>query len=187
MSYRISKYLKAIVITAGSILVMIGTLVLVGWILDISILKSMNPDFISMKANTAICFIFFGILTILTLDSQKSFFLKILTRILAIIVLLISTISLFEYILNWNSGIDEMLFKDNQDTFLTIFPGRMAGNTIICFILLCIAILMTETKIEWLITITQFLALTTALISILPQFGYAYLMRTFFSTQMVRI
>jgi|GEM_PF-6777175 len=174
MSFKISSYLRAIVITAGIISLMVGILVIIGWIFDISILKSLNPNFISMKANTAICFIFFGISIIILRDSQNSFFLKTSARILTIIVLLISAINLFEYILNWNAGIDEFLFKDIPETTPTIYPGRMAGNTVICFILLCIALLITDTKFEWGGTVTQLIALTTALISVLPQFGYAY-------------
>jgi len=174
MNYKRAGYLKKIVITSGSISVMIGILVIIGWIFNITVLKSLNPDFISMKANTAICFIIMGSSIILLSDSRNPVFLRNLARILVIMVLLISTVNLIEYIFNWNAGIDELLFKDIQSTTLTIYPGRMAGNTAICFILLCISILITDTKIEWLNTIAQFLALTTALISILPQFGYAY-------------
>jgi integrase len=38
-----------------------GSVVLIGWILDIPVLKSISPNFVAMKANTATCFILIGL------------------------------------------------------------------------------------------------------------------------------
>ncbi len=174
MSFKISSYLKAIVIIAGIISLMVGILVIIGWTFDISVLKSMNPSFISMKANTAVCFILTGISLIILNYNQQILILKNTVMILSVIVLLISVVNLFEYIFSWNAGIDELLFKEGPGTTSTIYPGRMAGNTVICFVLLSIALLMTDTNFRWGNLISQLLALTTGLISVLPQLGYVY-------------
>ncbi len=181
MRYKILPFLNAVILTSGSIVILIGILVIVGWLFDITILKSLNPDYISMKANTAICFIFSGILLILLRDSNLTVKFRYLIKILSITVLLISAINLFEYIFNWNSGIDELLFNEGLGTTATIHPGRMAINTAICFILISSSILILDTRLVWGNLVSQLLALITGLICVLPQLGYAYQESTLFT------
>lgn len=50
--------------------VVVGSIVLVGWALDIAALKSVLPGWISMKPNTAFCFILSGIALWLTTRPQ---------------------------------------------------------------------------------------------------------------------
>jgi PAS domain S-box-containing protein len=166
--------LDTVTFTSGLIVMLIGIFVLVGWLLDNAILKSLNPDYVSMKANTAICFIISGILIFLTRNSVFTLKYNYIIRILSITVLTISVISFFEYILNWKSGIDELFFKEARGAIATIYPGRMAINTAVCFILISISFLLINTRYAWSILVSQFLALITGLISVLPQLGYAY-------------
>jgi PAS domain S-box-containing protein len=174
MSYKFSTYFKPIVISTGVISITVGSLVILGWILNIQVLKSLNPEYISMKANTALCFIMSGIAVVLLYESNRTEWLKILARFLLGIVLLISSINLLEYILGWNAGIDEFLFREGQGTAATMYPGRMALNTIVCFFLLCIALLITDNKNKWTANLSQLLALSASILCVLPQLGYAY-------------
>ncbi len=174
MSYKFSSYLKPIVIWAGVFSITVGLLVILGWILDIPVLKSLNPEYISMKANTALCFIMSGIAVVLLYESNRSEWLKILAKCLLGFVMLISSINLLEYILGWNAGIDEFLFREGQGTAATMYPGRMALNTIVCFFLLCIALLITDNKNKWTANLSQLLAISASILCVLPQLGYAY-------------
>jgi PAS domain S-box-containing protein len=174
MKFKNLTFLNSFVLALGLLTLLIGLTVIIGWLFDITILKSLNPDYISMKANTAICFMFSGILIIFLRDSDLTLKFRYLIRILSITVLIISATNLFEYILNWNSGIDELLFKEGQGTTATIFPGRMAINTAVCFILISSSFLLIDSKYMWGNLVSQFLALITGLISVLPQLGYAY-------------
>lgn len=45
---------------AGAVAAAIGISVLLGWMLDNAVLKSIHPDWVAMKANTAICFLLCG-------------------------------------------------------------------------------------------------------------------------------
>ena len=47
-------------LAAGMIVLTLGGTVLAGWIFGIPALKSLRPDWVSMKANTALCFLLAG-------------------------------------------------------------------------------------------------------------------------------
>ena len=54
------KYLRVSKV-AAALLTGLGAVVLAGWTLDIRALKSVLPDAATMKANTALCFMLFGV------------------------------------------------------------------------------------------------------------------------------
>jgi protein-S-isoprenylcysteine O-methyltransferase Ste14 len=57
---RIVEKLQGFARAASITVVLVGCLVFIGWILDIGILKSVLPGLVTMKANTALCFILAG-------------------------------------------------------------------------------------------------------------------------------
>lgn len=145
----------------------IGLLVLAGWAADIPTLKSIFPNLVSMKANTALCFVLMG-------ASLWSLHWKIASRILAITTLAISVMTLSECIFNWDLGIDQLLFQDATEAILTISPGRMATNTAVCFTLLGTALLFASTQNLRTKIIAQSLFALTGGIATLAVLGYAY-------------
>lgn len=58
--------LRTFNILSALFVVAVGMMVLVGWALDIAVLKSILPIWVSMKANTAVCFILMAIALWLT-------------------------------------------------------------------------------------------------------------------------
>ena len=118
----------SIVVTA------IGILVLVGWTLQNGPLTRVFPDFIAMKANTALCFVLFGISSLFAISSQPN--LRLVSFLFALAGGLIAFLTLGEILLGWNLGIDELLFVDVLDPIGTAAPGRMAPLTAVCFSLL---------------------------------------------------
>lgn len=52
---------KSVAGWAGAMAIFVGSLVLVGWTLDVAALKSLRPDWVSMKPNTAVAFILTGL------------------------------------------------------------------------------------------------------------------------------
>src|SRR5680860_764369 len=100
-------------VMAGIIVTIIGLMVLLGWQLDIGFLKSILPGTVSMKANTAVGFLFSGLALIFI---QRSTTINIIIeRFLAAIILFTGLLTLCQYFLGWNLGIDEMLFRDSID------------------------------------------------------------------------
>jgi PAS domain S-box-containing protein len=153
---------------AALLSVVVGAMVLVGWTFDIVTLKSVLPGWVAMKANTAVCFILTGIALLLTarppatfnpersgrsfgygnrtaypLRVQFSTLLFRLARLCGLLVGLIGLLSLGEYVFGWNPGIDQWLFIEPNGTVGTSYPGRMAPETALSFVLLAAALWIT--------------------------------------------
>ncbi|MCL1472263.1 sensor histidine kinase [Argonema antarcticum] len=131
---------------AGITVFLIGCVVITGWIFDITILKSILPGLVSMKANTAICFILSGASLWLWHQKQDSGnrrkYLRGNALACASLVIFISLLTLIEYSFHLNFGIDQLFFKEDISAVSTANPGRMAPNTALNFLLLGSALLL---------------------------------------------
>lgn len=110
--------------------------VLVGWTFNIPILMQVQPSFVPMQFNTALgfliaCYSIFSLSRYQTLNAQISAFLLIA----------FSGITLMQYVLNVNLGIDE-IFMEAYVTTHTTFPGRMAISSTMNFLLIGSAVLL---------------------------------------------
>ena len=139
--------------------VMAGVMVLVGWAFDIALLKSILPGWVSMKANTAACFVLIGIALWLssrlsrTLTLERAARLALPARACSGLAGLISLLTLCEYVFGWNPGIDQWLFVEPVGTVGTSNPGRMAPETALCFMALTVALLLTSASRKTRLTI----------------------------------
>jgi signal transduction histidine kinase len=166
--------MRVIVISASVVSILVGSLVLTGWIFDIDFLKSLSPSFISMKVNTALCFVLFGSSLLFQEIQPKLKLFSLLSRIFILIVMAISLLTLGEYIFNRNFGIDEFLFKDLPLNLNTRYPGRIAFISSICFLLLGFALIFIDTKIKSLKYLSQIVPFAAGLLSLMPVLGYMY-------------
>lgn len=122
---------------AGIITIFISCLVITGWFFNIAILKSISPQFISMKFNTAVSFLLTGICMVL-IEKKKN---SIAICVLASIVVGVAVLTLAEYIFLVNLGIDELLWKDVPLSAYTKYPGRPSAFTALNFILIGVSII----------------------------------------------
>ncbi len=102
---------------AGFFSVIVGSTVTIGWITDTTVLKSIVPGYISMKANTAICFILIGFSFVFSQKCYKNEihtarFLCLLEKVCLFGVACIAVCALLQEVLNADFGIDQLLFKD---------------------------------------------------------------------------
>lgn len=160
MINKLKKYSKI----GGIIVIVASVFVLIGWTFDIAFLRSTLPGFVSMKANTAICFILFGI-AIITLLTNKKFF----TDLLAFFGFSIGSLSLLEYIFKVNYGIDELIFKEISESAFTAFPGRMAIVTAVVFIFIGISIILINHSYK---KISDFFVSISFGFAVLSLYGY---------------
>ncbi len=188
-----------IVQIASSIVILVGCLVLVGWALNIGILKSGMSGLATMKANTAICFVLAGVSLQLrthksprnSRNSGQSLGATRLANGCVIAIVGIASLTLCQYVFGWNFGIDELLVRDLA-TADQSDPGRMGVNTAVNFCLVGIALwLINESdqkssnrpqhQIEGTrVTIVQILTVAAAAISVQAIVGYTYKVAPFY-------
>lgn len=148
--------------------VVIGSTVLLGWLLDIPILKNILPDLAPMKFNTAVCFLLLGVSLYLQRIEVSSARVRWLAHIAALIAILIALLTLSEYLFGWDLGIDQLIVKDAST--LSPFPGRMAPATALNFCLLGIALLLMDKRHR----LREDLVFLAFLITMLTLLGYIY-------------
>jgi len=118
---------------------LIGAIAWIGWLLDIAVLQSIIPGLATMKVNTATGLILSGAAlwfwhrSYRERISSTQLKSRLLSLILSIIVFLIGSLTLTQFIFNVDLGIDQLLFKDT----LTVNapPGRMSPPSALSFVL----------------------------------------------------
>lgn len=123
-----------------SVLVVIGgALVMFGWFLNISSLKSVVPGFVSMKFITALSFSFSGILLLILSKKQKFEISKYFILMISYALLLLMIIFLFSLFTGVGTGIESLFVKEDPGAVKTSVLGVPAVPTIVCFILLSLS------------------------------------------------
>lgn len=136
-----------------------------GWALHVQVLTSVLPGYVSMKANTAIAFLLLAGALHCTARG-RNFRWQVGFALGAV---LLGFLTLLEYALGSNFGIDELLFRD---FVRSLYPGRMAPITATNFVVLGTAMLLPRFK--WSDYVKESLALMVALASSFAIVGYLY-------------
>jgi len=154
------RRLSRFVIFASWLSILIGLLGFAGWLFHVHLLKTILPGLVTIKANTAICFVLFGISLWLqrkeptrTRDTRRW-----AARALALIIAVVGALSLTEAAFGWDLGIDQLLFKElPEEAFGSVRPGLMSQVTAANFLLLGLALLFLEWRTLRRIWPAQFL------------------------------
>ncbi|MCI0487053.1 MAG: PAS domain S-box protein [Blastocatellia bacterium] len=166
-----SSSLKRYSLVASAAAMLTGFLALAGWWLDISVLKGVFPGLATMKANTAISFLLAGVSLYLLLTGWMGRRGRVIALACAGAVTVIALLTLGQYMLDREMGIDQLLFED-VSTPSASHPGRMSPVTAAGFFCLCLALLMLD--IRRALGFVQGLMLAVFLISLIALVGYIY-------------
>ena len=123
----------------GWLIVAISMAALVGWVVNWDLPRSFIPGAVMVKPNTAIGFLLLGTGILFLARSPVA------ARICALLVLLLTLVTLAQSVLGWNLGVDELLFKDTDPFQVFAPPGRMGITTSFSFVLSAAAL--------WLLTL----------------------------------
>jgi PAS domain S-box-containing protein len=159
----------------GAVVVLLGGLTLIGWTFDVGILKTAFPGLISMKANTAICFALAGCSLMLQASEPVPSPRLRLARIMAIVIVIAGGLTLAEYVLGLDLGLDELLFRESSKEPGIAFPGRMSLATSLNFVLIGAG--LAGLDVAWRRTgqwPAQYFALAAAVVTLLAFIGYFY-------------
>jgi PAS domain-containing protein len=166
---RLISTLQSFSRVASATTILVGGLVLVGWVFNIPTLISIVPGWSAMKVNTALAFVLAGAALWLVRTDQPK---QRGASACALLVALIGFLTLTEYLFGWDLGIDQRLLREALGSAGSLAPGRMAPVTALNCLLLGIALLL----LSWdrAHGLLQFLTLTAIILALLAVIGYVY-------------
>lgn len=150
-----------------------GSVIIGGWLFDITSLRSLLPGFATMKFNTAFALVSCGS-ALWLLGSEVHGARRRVGHVFAIVAVMIGVFTLLEYIFHWNLGIDEWVFIDKDSHTGNLFPGRPSPNTALAISFIGLALLLTQHKTYVLRRMAEWLGLAAGLIAYIGLVGYAY-------------
>lgn len=152
-------------------LVFIGIIVLSGWILHLKLLIRIDVSYTPMMFNTALVFMLLGLSTYAYLKNCLRLALTINS-----FVFILCLMTLFQYIFPVNFHIDQLFLKSDINTD-AINPGRMALNTVICFLsgsITLYLIYLTSFKNKYPLFFSTLLSISIFSIGMSGSIGYFY-------------
>ncbi|MBI3876186.1 MAG: PAS domain-containing protein [Verrucomicrobia bacterium] len=154
-------------------LFLVASLVLLGWLLDITALKSVLPGLVTMKANTAVGFILAGLSLWMLHKEPVNPQRRQVALVLALGVFALGSLTLAEHFLGWELRIDELLFRDLEPEEPG-HPGRMSASSALAFMLSGVAIVMLgrTPKFQMRSVLAGFLAATVLALGAVAFSGY---------------
>jgi hypothetical protein len=122
----------------ASIVILVGVIVMMGWFFDIQSLKSLLPQWVTMKFTTALCFVFSGaMLFTMSMDiSARQESWKFVPAILSFLIILIMASFLVSVLFGIKTGIEDLIVKESPNAVKTTVGGRPSVVTMIVFILI---------------------------------------------------
>lgn len=118
----------------GAAAAAIGIIALVGWATGIGVLKSVLPEHVEMKPNTAVGIILLGLA--LALPTEGRAWARRAGITLALLAVALGLGTLLQDATGVDFGIDQALFHEAPSALGTATPGRMAASSAMCLVLL---------------------------------------------------
>ena len=158
---------------SAALVVFVGLLVLAGWALDMPLLTSVAPGLATMKFNTAWCFVLAGAALWMIQGERSAGSARRAAAGCALAVLLIASLTLLEYGLGANLGIDELVVRDAGTVDPDATPGRMSLATAVNFVIVSSGLLLFDIEHARGTCPSQCLFFAGALIGLVALEGYA--------------
>lgn len=152
--------------------IVVGLLVLGGWLADVPLLKSVLPYTTTMKPLTALCLVLAGAaLEALGRPGSRA---PVAARAAGALVAAVGAATLAQYLFAADFGFDRLLFRNAVEAEGGLHPGRIAPATALGFTLLGVALVLRPGRGRTASILTQLGAVLVVLIGLLALLGYAY-------------
>lgn len=163
----------------GGMIFLVGFFALVGWQSDVDFLKRTADSWPIIAPNTAIAFFLGGLTLILsTSKATKERGISIFaSRIFASFLVFIGFLTLFEYLLGINLGIDRLLFSVAQGENAV----RMSPQSAFNFLMIGTALLFFIRQKKETEKIGQVIILLAGVVSLVSLFGFIYNISSFYT------
>jgi signal transduction histidine kinase/CheY-like chemotaxis protein len=170
--------LKVLPSVASAVAICVGALTLVGWFLDVEVLKRVIPGFVAMNPASAFCFIVAGLALASSIRRHQTEAQRRLTFTLSAVVMLIGVAKLIGILANWHPNVDEWLFASKLTSAESQMPNRMAPNTALAFVLVGLSLLTLDVSTKRF-SPSQAFAILAGFGALLPVTGYLYGVQSF--------
>jgi PAS domain S-box-containing protein len=175
------RFCKIVVRVCGVLAAIIGFFGLLGWVLDVEVLKAVFTGGVTIKANAAVCLMLLGTALFLLLpEHAESWWPVAAGRVMASVAMAVGGLTFVEHLSGKDFGIDQLLFHEPPGAAATASPGRMGPPASASFLLSGLALLMLDVRTRRGAVPSQWLALLIGLIALLPLIGYAYSIQSLF-------
>ena len=163
------RAVRALPAIAGVTVIVLGSLVLAGWVLGSELLTSVGPGLPSMKANAAVAIVCAGVAVLCLRPGTRGSTHRI-GRLLALLVAAFGIVVAAEYLIG-GFGIDQALFHDAVS--VSASPGRPSPHTALAMIALGAALATLDAGGRWRRVHFAILAITATVV-LFGVVGYVY-------------
>jgi signal transduction histidine kinase len=163
------------------LVILIATLVLIGWQWDIGFLRRPIPGLPAMNPMSAICFLMLGVVFFAVAFPGRPPMIYSVARWLAVVVLLIGMLRLGGFLIPALSAIDRFIYPVHPASdHMGVVHSPMALNTALCFVCCSLSLLLLPGN-RWQKVIPIHLpVLLVGAISLLSVLGYIYRVKEFY-------
>jgi PAS domain S-box-containing protein len=163
---------------ASAVAICVGTLTILGWFLDLEILKRAFPGAVRMNPTTALCFILVGAALSLCIYESVPAPVRAFAKIIAIFVVLVGTAKLIALFWGWDLHVDDFLFSEKLADPASGVRSQMAAATAVNFVAIGSALLLLDfsKKGFWP---SDLLSIVVCFISLAAFIGYLYGVQSF--------
>lgn len=167
---RVIAGFRAFSRSVGALAIVVALLVLVGWAWDLQAMKRLLTNGVEMKVNTALGILLVGAALVSCQSARRPW--RRLSGVLSLAVLALGGVTLAQFLLGFDAGIDTLWRDDPLAALQGRPPGRMSQLSAVAFVLLGSAG-VTNCRLRW-VAVAQVLALGVIAIALyaLSAFGY---------------
>jgi signal transduction histidine kinase len=174
LNLRLVKIVKSLPRVFSFLVIVIGVLDLIGWEFDLTALKSVSSEFVSMTPNSALCLIFSAVALLLLVPGSRTSPHSRFAKAIGIFILSVGSLTLLQYLTNRNLRVDTFLFSYSIHALVSHGTVRMEPITAINFVFLGLALFLFDLRKERLHPPSHILAFFIAMVATLPLIGYLY-------------
>ena len=156
------------------VVLVIGAIVMVGWITDIQVVKNISPNWATMKFTTALCFFLSGLVLFSIVDKLRrpGGSSKLLLLVAPMTILLLMGAQLASVLVGVETGIEELFVGGPKGFIRTSAPSAPSVGTMSGFILISVAGLLSMLNTKGLTLWLRLIGWATILIGTLAVIGY---------------
>jgi hypothetical protein len=162
--------------TLAVVVTVTGLVVMFGWFAGIPVLTSIMPQWVTMKFSTAICFVLSGVTLFLIANAVggNREIAKVVIPIGVVGIVLLMASLLASTFLGVRTGIEDLFVEEEAGAVMTTTPGRPSVGTMIDFILIAVAGMLTMIHPDRYTRVLQMFGWIVATMGGLALVGYIF-------------